>query len=82
MNITTNAMQRLTKILTNTHEALGKMATEPYGVRKLTEREQWDMYKNLTAERLGELIEEQGLAKVNDWLYRMEQKEAQYGGLE
>jgi len=74
MNVMTNALNKMTAMTYKVDEKLKKMGKEPYGVKKLTETEQRDMYKNLTGEKLGKLIQEHGLAKVNEWLYDMEVK--------
>lgn len=77
MNIATNTMERLTKMLLNTDSHLKKMATEPYGKRKATAREEREMYENLTPEGLWQMIDEKGADEVNAWLSRFEEK--QYG---
>ena len=78
-NIMTDVMERTYEKLKDFDNHMKSSVTEPYGVRKLTEREQFGEYKNLTPDKLIELIQTQGLEKTNKWLYRMEQKEARYG---
>ena len=79
MNIATMAMNKMTEMLQATDQKLKEFATEPYGVKELTEKEQMDMYKSLTPEKLIEMIQEKGLKDTNEWLYAMEQKEQKYG---
>lgn len=64
----TNTMQRLTKMLLNTDEKLKQMGTEPYGVRKLTAKEQRERIANMTPQEMTNLIKEHGIEEVNDWL--------------
>lgn len=73
MNLTTLAMEKLTKMLLVTDAKLKEMGKEPYGQRKATAKEQREKYENLTEGQLYEMIEKHGLDDTNDWLYRMEQ---------
>ena len=73
MNILTNSMNRLTKMLTLTDDKLKEMGKEPYGTRKATPKEQRQMYENLTEGQLYGMVEKHGQDAVNKWLYRMEQ---------
>lgn len=75
MNIATMTMEKMSKMLSAIDQKYKEFATEPYGIRKLTEREQWEQYKTLTPDKLIQLIQTEGLEKTNKWLYRMEQKE-------
>ena len=54
------------------------MATEPYGLRKLTPKEQRDRFENLTSEELMAMIEQHGEDEVNAWLQKF-WKEEEYG---
>lgn len=73
MNVATMAMQKMTDLLKATDQKFKEFATEPYGVRKATLKEQREMYENLTEGQLYELIEKHGVDEVNNWLYKMEQ---------
>lgn len=83
MNIATSIMEEMTRVLKSVDGQFKKMATEPYATRKLTEAEQFNLYRNLTPEKMFESI--QGMNSVkefedfNKWLYRMEQKENKNG---
>lgn len=74
MNITTNAMQKLTNMLVNTDKKLEEMGTEPYGIRKLTAKEERERFKNLTPGELWNMIQTYGKPAVNEWLQKMEEK--------
>ena len=75
MNLLTESMERLTKMLVNTDSKLKGMATLPYGTRKLSSSEQRKNYENLTQEQLMDMLEEHGVDSVNAWLSRFEEKE-------
>ena len=79
MNILTNSMERLTKMLTLTDAKLKEMGKEPYGVRKLTPREQKEKFDNLTPGELWKMIDEQGPDEVNAWLSKFMPQEENYG---
>lgn len=79
MNILTNSMERLTKMLTLTDAKLKEMGKEPYGIRKLTPREQKEKFDNLTPGELWKMIDEQGPDEVNKWLSRFMPQEENYG---
>lgn len=70
MNVLTNSMNRLTKMLTNTDTKLKEYGVEPYGQKELTDREQRERIKNLTRGELFDLINQYGEKPVNDWLNR------------
>ncbi len=72
MNIATNTMERLTKMLLNTDSHLKKMGSEPYGKRRATPKEEREMYDNLTSDKLMQMIDEKGVDNVNEWLSRFE----------
>jgi len=74
MNVATLAMQKMTHVLQAIDDKYKEYATEPYGTRKATPKEQMEMYKNLTEAQLYELVEQHGINEVNKWLYRMEQR--------
>lgn len=75
MNPLTNSMERLTRMLLNTDNKLKKMGEMGYGLRKATPAEQKQMYENLTPEKLFQLIDKHGLAKVNTWMAKHEEKQ-------
>lgn len=82
MNIATLTSQKMYDMLKATDRKVKEYATEPYGQRKLTEAEQMMAYRSLTPEKMYETI--QGMdykqfQKFNNWLYKMEQKEANNG---
>ena len=79
MNILTNSMERLTKMLTLTDAKLKEMGKEPYGIRELTPREQKEKFDNLTPGELWKMIDEQGPDEVNEWLSKFMPKEENYG---
>ena len=74
MNIATLVMEKQAEILKATSQKYKEYATEPYGVKKSTPKEQMDMYNNLTEGDLYGMIEKYGMEDVNKWLYRMEQR--------
>ena len=73
MNIMTNSMQRLTKMLLQTDARLKEFGKEPYGVRKATPKEQREMYENLTEPQFFQMVDTYGIEAVNKWLKRFEQ---------
>jgi len=75
MNPATNSMEKLTQMLRNTDTKLKEMGKTPYGARKATEKEQRDMFENLTESKLIDLIERYGEDKVNTWLNKFMPKE-------
>jgi len=75
MNLLTNSMERLTKMLLQTDAKLKTMGAEPYGVRKTTQAEQRQMYQNLTPDQLFQMIDKYGTAEVNKWLRKFMPKE-------
>jgi hypothetical protein len=68
MNIMTEAMERLTKMLEATDERLKQYGVEPYGMREATPSEERARFENLTTHELARLVREQGKDKVNKWL--------------
>ena len=68
MNIATNSLQKLTQMLVNADRKLKEYGKEPYGQRKLTDREQRERVENLTQEELMAMIEEHGVESTNEWL--------------
>lgn len=68
MNILTNSMEKLTKMLNATDSKLKGMADLPYGTRKLSSREQRQRFENLTPEEVARMIEEYGVNEVNAYL--------------
>jgi len=82
MNIATNTMEKMTKMLRAIDGKCKEYATEPYGQKKLSPKEQMDLYKSMTPEKLFETLDtldSDGFRKFNEWLYRMEQKEGKNG---
>ena len=76
MNIATNSMLKLTKMLLNTDAKLKEMGTEPYGTRKATPKEQRERVKNLTEGELMAMIDEHGIEDVNVWLRKFWKEES------
>ena len=74
MNIATNVMEKMTRMLRNTDTKLKAMGETPYRTRQATPKEQKEMYENLTEAGLYEMIEKEGIEAVNKWLYSMEQR--------
>jgi len=74
MNIATLSMEKMTQLLKAIDDKYQQYASEPYGVRKMTPKEQLEMYENLSEAQLYELIEKHGVDEVNKWLYRMEKR--------
>ena len=81
MNIFTNSMERLTKMVEQTDEKLKQMGTEPYGVRRLTDKEQRERYENLTPNGLLAMIREHGVDETNKFLSKFMPKEGNDGNL-
>ena len=82
MNLATETMNKMYKMLSKSDSKLKEMGKEPYGQRKLSEREQYQKYKELTPEKLIDTLaglDSKGFKQFNEWLYRMEQKEKEYG---
>jgi len=79
MNLATNSMERLTKMLKATDAKLKGFGVEPYGQRKATLAEQRDMYRNLTEEQLFDLYDREGYEATNRWLTKMQTEEAKHG---
>ena len=75
MNLATNSMERLTKMLGKTDARLKEFGIEPYGMRKTTPKEQRQMYESLTEEQLFDLYDREGYDAVNKFLSRYEPKE-------
>ena len=70
MNILTSAMNKMTKMMIQTDAKLKEYGSEPYGQRKLTDKEQRDKVANLTSQELMAMIEEHGREDVNAWLQK------------
>lgn len=68
MNIATNAMEKMTEMVRAVDRKYKEMATEPYGTRKATAREQRQMIASMTPEKLMSLINQYGVKSVNEWL--------------
>lgn len=75
MNLQTNAMERLTKMLVDCDTKLKTYGVEPYGMRKLTDKEQRERVKNMTPGELESLIVEYGEAPVNKLLNKYWQED-------
>ena len=78
MNLATETMNKMTEMLKNIDQKYKEFAAEPYGTRKLSAREQYEQYKNLTPEKLIDTLaslDSKGFKAFNEWLYKMEQKE-------
>lgn len=73
MNLATDTMLKMTEMLRDINGKFKEFATEPYGTRKSTPKEQREMYENLTEGQLYEMIDKHGIDDVNKWLYKMEQ---------
>ena len=79
MNIMTDVMNQTYEKLKDFDAHMKKSVTEPYGQRKLTEKQQFENFQSMTP---GQLIETQGtlsgdpkgFKQFNDWLYKMEQR--------
>lgn len=78
MNLATNSMERLTKMLRRADIRLKEFGVEPYGTRKATPGEQREMYENLTEEQLFDLYDREGYDAVNRFLNRFQPKEEQW----
>ena len=74
MNLMTNSMERLTKILLQTDAKLKEYGAEKYGTRKATRTEQKQMYDNLTEVQLFKMIDQYGTKAVNKWLLKFESR--------
>ena len=70
MNLATNTMEKLTKMLDNTDAKLKEYGKEPYGVKKLTHVEQRKSIENLTTPELLSMIDQYGVEDVNAWLQK------------
>ena len=68
MNILTESMEKLTKMLVNTDQKLKGMATLPYGTRKLSSYEQRKRFESLTPEDVAQMIEQYGVNETNAYL--------------
>lgn len=79
MNLMTNSMERLTKMLKQTDSKLKAYGVEPYGQRKATPKEKAEMVRNMTPQQFFDLVDRVGLDKANQLLARYEPKEG-YGG--
>ena len=78
-NIMTNVMEKATKMLIQADRRVAELGREPYGVVKLSAKEQRQMYDALRPEDLYPLIQEHGVDAVNQFLAKFENKEAQHG---
>lgn len=68
-NIMTDVLQEIVKIQGDVHKVLeGFKGDMGYGKVKATEKDQREMFRNLTPQKLGELIREHGPDQVNEWL--------------
>lgn len=76
MNLMTNSMNRLTKMLINTDHKLKGMGVEPYGQVKLTDKEQRERIKNMTAGDMESLIVKYGEPAVNKFLNKYWREDA------
>ena len=70
MNLATNQMEKMTDMMRKTDARLKEMGKEPYGMRKLTEAEQMQQYRNLTPEKIFEMIET-SMAMMLEIIYKM-----------
>lgn len=78
MNIATNTMQKMTNMLRAIDGKYKVYATEPYGQKKLSAKEQMDLYKSMTPEKLLnalDTLDSDSFRKFNEWLFKMEKKE-------
>jgi arginine/ornithine N-succinyltransferase beta subunit len=75
MNLLTNSMNKLTKMLLQFDAKLKTYGVEPYGIRKLTLAEQRRKFENLTSEELKAMIDEHGVSEVNDFIKRFWKEE-------
>ena len=79
MNIMTDVMKLTYERLKDFEDCIKKSVTEPYGQRKLTEREQYENFQSMTSGQLIETLgtlsgDPKGFKQFNDWLYKMEQR--------
>jgi hypothetical protein len=72
-----NVLERTTKMLIAADRRMEELGKEPYGVTKLSPKEQRQMYDALRPEDLYPLIQEHGVDSVNKFLAKFENKEAQ-----
>jgi len=79
MNLLTNSMERMFKLLSVTDKKLGEMATLPYGTKKLSSTEQRAQIDNLTEEEAVALVDEYGLEEVADWMESSMQRRSPNG---
>ena len=77
MNIMSNVLERVTKMLMSADRRMEELGKEPYGVTRLSPKEQRQMYEALQPGDLMPLIQEHGQDKVNAFLAKFENKEAQ-----
>lgn len=67
-NVMTEAMEKMTKMLIGADEKLVKYGAVPYGQRKATQKEQRQMFDNLTPDQLFQMREQYGEGAVNKFL--------------
>ena len=70
MNIMTNSMNKMHKMLSQADAKLKAYGAEPYGTRKATAKEKQERYDNLTPQELQAMIDERGVDEVNAWLQK------------
>jgi len=68
MNLITLSMEKLTKMLKQTDAKLKEYGAEPYGQRRLTDKEQRERIQNLTQQELLTMIDQYGPEDVNKML--------------
>ena len=78
MNILTNAMNKVYRTLSQTDAKLKEYGKEPYGVTKLTPKEQRERFENMTMPEFMALLEEHGEEEVNEAI-RKSRKEGSNG---
>lgn len=74
-NITTDIMERMTKMMVSTSQRLKEMAEIPYGKRPATKAEQRQKHDNLIPDQLFAGIRKEGIDKTNSWLAKFERKQ-------
>ncbi len=79
MNIMTNVQEGVYQRLKQFDAHMKKSVTEPYGQKKLSDREQLDMFRSMTPDQMIDTMRTKGYVETSRWINEMEQKEAKYG---
>lgn len=67
-NRMTQVQEIILERMTGMDAKLKEYGAEKYGMVKGTEKEKREMFRNLTPQKLGQLIQEHGADQVNEWL--------------